>query len=51
MSALHVVGMDFKLRLRVHLRLIGQEQVAVGLLRVGFLRVFAHDDPPVEDAA
>src|SRR5713226_4213113 len=38
--ALHVVGVDLQLRLGVDLRVVGKQQVAVGLLGVGFLRIF-----------
>ena len=48
--ALHVVGVDFKLRFGVDLRLIGKQQVAIGLLGVGLLRVLVHDDAAVKDA-
>src|SRR3954464_2300013 len=37
-GALHVVGEDLQLRLRVDLRLLGQEQGVVRLLAVGLLR-------------
>ncbi len=32
------------------MRVIGEEQVAVGLFRIGLLRVFVHDDPAMKDA-
>ena len=48
--ALHVVGVDLQLRLGVDLRVIGEQQVAVGLLGVGLLRVFVHDDAAVKNA-
>ena len=48
--ALHVVGVNFELRLGVDLRVIGKQQVAVGLLGVGFLRVLVHDDAAVKHA-
>ena len=48
--ALHVVGVDLQLRLGVDLRVVGEQQVMVGLLGVGLLRVLADDDPAVEDA-
>ena len=47
-GALHVVGEDLELRVRVDLRVVGQQQRAVGLLRVGLLRVVPDDDPAVE---
>ena len=49
-GALHVVSVDLQLRLGVDLRVIGKQQVAVGLLGVGFLRILVHDDAAVEDA-
>ena len=49
--ALHVVGEDLELRLRVDLRVVGQQQRLVRLLRVGLLRVLADDDLAVEDRA
>src|SRR5262249_18120411 len=49
-SALHVVGVDLELGLGVDLRVVGEQQVAVGLLGVGLLRVRVNDDAPVEDA-
>ena len=48
--ALHVVRVNFELRLGVDLRGIGKQQVAVGLLRVGFLRVLVDDDAAVKHA-
>ena len=48
--ALHVVGVDFELRLGVDLRRVGKQQVAIGLLGVGLLRVLVHDDAAVKDA-
>ena len=48
--ALHVVGVDLQLRLGVDLRVVGKQQVAVGLLGVGLLRVLVHDDAAVKDA-
>src|SRR5215470_12787765 len=46
----HVVGVDFKLRLGVNLRVVGKQQVAVGLLGVGLLRVFVNNDASVKNA-
>jgi len=48
--ALHVVGVDLELRLAVGARFGGEQQVVVGLLRVGALRAGPHDDASVEDA-
>ena len=49
-STLHIVRVDFQLRLGVDLGVVGEQQVAVGLLGVSLLRVFVDDDPSVEDA-
>ena len=49
MRALHVVGKNLELRLRVHLCFVRQQQVLVRLLRVGQLRAVAHEDLAVED--
>ncbi len=51
MRALDVVGEDLELRLGVDLRILGQQQRRVRLLRVGLLRVGPDDDLAVEDAA
>src|ERR1039458_1758981 len=51
MRALDVVGVDFELRLGVDARIITEEQIAVGLLGVGLLRVLVTYDAAVEDAA
>ncbi len=48
--ALHVVGVNFELRLGVDLRVVGEQQVAIGLLGVGLLRVFVDDDASVKNA-
>ena len=50
MGTLHVVGEDFQLRLGVDLGRLGQQERAVGLLRVGLLRLGRHEDLPVEHA-
>ena len=50
MAALHVVGVDFQLRLGVHAGFAGGAEVAVGLLRVGVLRAGTHQDEPGESA-
>ena len=47
-GALHVVGEDLQLRLGVHPRPVAQQQVAVGLLGVGLLRLGRHEDLAVE---
>src|SRR5688572_20756180 len=48
MTALDVVRIDFQLRFGVHRRILRQQQVFVGLARVGFLSVFLHHDFAVE---
>ncbi len=50
MGAFHVVGVNLQLRLGIDLRVIGKQQVAVGLFRVGFLRVFVNNDAAVKNA-
>ena len=49
--ALDVVGENLELRLRVDLRILREQQRAVGLLGVGLLSVRSDDDLAVEDAA
>ena len=49
MRTLHVIRMNLQLRLRVDLRIVGEEQIAVGLFGIGLLCVFVHDDPAVKD--
>jgi hypothetical protein len=49
-SALHVVCVDFKLRLGIDLRIVREQQITVGLLGVSFLCVFMDDDAPVKYA-
>ncbi len=49
-SAFHVVGVDFQLRLGIKLRVVRQQQIAIGLLGVGFLSVFVDDDAAVKYA-
>ena len=48
-GALHIVGVDLQLGLGINLRVIGEEQVAVGLLGIGFLRIFVNDDSAVKN--
>ena len=50
-GAAHVVGADLQPRHRVDARLVGQHQVAVGLVGVGALRVRLDPDQPGEDLA
>src|SRR2546426_4785667 len=49
MCALHVIGKNLKLRLRVHLGFVRQQQILVSLLRVGQLRAMTHKNFAVED--
>src|SRR5579871_4731645 len=51
MGALHVVGVDLKLRFRVDLRIIGKQKVPVGLLGVSVLRVLVDNDAAMKHAA
>src|SRR5262249_45516949 len=50
-SALHVVGENLQLRLRVHVGVGRQQQVFIQLPRVGQQRAFAHEDLAVENRA
>ena len=50
MGAFDVIGKNLQLRLGVNHRVVGQQQIAVGLFGVGFLRVLADQNFPVEDA-
>ena len=50
MGAFHVVGVNFKLRFGIDLRIVRKQKVAVGLLGVRFLRVFMDNDASVENA-
>ena len=45
-----VVGEDLELRIGVDNRVVGQQQIAVGLVGVGFLCVLIDNDPAVEDS-
>src|SRR5262249_40408069 len=49
MRALHIVGVDFQLWLGIDLSLIGEQQVAIGLLGISLLRVFMNDNASVKD--
>ena len=49
-AALHVVGIDFEHGFGVDLRPAGEQERAVELVAVGFLRALAHDDMALEDA-
>src|SRR5258708_29679767 len=48
--ALHVVGVDFKLRLGVNLCVVREQQVAVGLLGISLLCVLVDNDSSVKYA-
>ncbi len=48
--AFHVVRVNLQLRLGVHRRVLGEQQVFVRLLGVGLLRVGPHQDAAVENA-
>src|SRR5919108_2182737 len=50
MRALYVVGIDFELRLGVDLCVVGKQKVAVGLLSIGLLCVFMHDNAAMENS-
>ena len=50
-GTLNVVSENFKLRLRVHTRLIRQQQVLVRLHSVSLLRIVTHKNFAVEDSA
>ena len=47
--AFHVIGINLELRLGVGGRVVGQQQIFVGLLGVGFLGDFAHQNAAVEN--
>ena len=49
MRAFHVIGINLELRLGVGGRVVGQQQIFVGLLGVGFLGDFAHQNAAVEN--
>src|SRR5262245_23356450 len=51
MCALHIVSIDFKLRLGIDLGVVREQQVASGLLGVSLLRVVVDDDELVKYAA
>ena len=48
MRAFHVVGVNLELRFRVRGCLIGEQDVLVGMFRVGLLRDGLHKDAAVE---
>src|SRR5690348_13954717 len=50
MRALHIIGEDFELRFGIDRRLIRKQQVAIGLLGVGFLGFGADKDLAIENA-
>src|SRR6185437_15940188 len=49
-GTLHVVRVNLKLGLGVHLRIVGEQEIAIGLLGVRLLRVLVDDNAAVEDA-
>ena len=49
MGAADVIGPDLQLRLGVDYGVVGKNQVLIGLLGIGLLRVLADDDAAVED--
>src|SRR5574342_425346 len=49
MSAFNVVGINLQLRLAVYGRAFGEQQVLIALPSIRFLRVFSHNDAPVEN--
>ena len=48
--AFHIVGIDLELRFGVHRRLVAEQDVLVGLLRVGLLRDRMHENAAVKHA-
>ena len=48
-AALHVVGIDFELRLGIDVGLLGGAEVAVGLYGRGLLGALPHENAAVED--
>src|SRR5438874_10253319 len=49
-GTLHIVGVNLELRLCVDLRVVGEQQVTVRLLGVGFLGIFVNNNAPVKHA-
>jgi len=49
--ALYVVRVNLELRLAIGVRVCREQQIVVGLLRVGFLRARPDDDAAGEHAA
>jgi hypothetical protein len=49
-GTLHVVGIDFELRLGIDLGIVRKQQVPVRLLGIRLLRVFVHHDATMEDS-
>ena len=49
--ALHVVRINFQLRLGVHRRVIGEQQIFICLLRIRLVRAFVHVNAPVKHRA
>ena len=50
MRTLHIIGINLQLRFGVHKRMIRQQQVVVGLLRIRLLGILVDDDPAPEDS-
>src|SRR5437588_620982 len=50
MRALHVIGVDFKLRFRIDDGVLGEQQRLIGLFGVGLLGVLMNKDLAVENA-
>lgn len=50
MAALDIVGVDFQIGFGLELGLFGQQQVAVGLIGLGFLRAGFHEHMALEAA-
>src|SRR6202522_439407 len=50
MRTLHVVGINFQLRLGVDLRIVGEQQITICLLGISLLRVLVDNDAPVKNA-
>ena len=49
-GTLHVIGINFKLRFGIDLRIVREQEIAVRLLGVSLLRIFVDHDATVENA-
>src|SRR5687767_8731181 len=49
MGALHIIGINLELGVRVYERLFGKNQILVRLFRIGLLRIETNDDPSIEN--